>query len=448
MIDRETGLWIYNKMNEIRDFEETAWTLFTENKLRGSVHLYTGEEAVAASVCAQLTDEDYIASTHRGHGHCIAKGAELDRALAELMGKATGYCKGRSGSMHIADFSKGNLGANAIVGGGIPIATGGGLAIKMQNRKNVSVAFFGDGASNQGTFHESINLAAVWKLPVIYVCENNQFGMTVPTWQSTSVENIADRAAGYGIPGEVVDGNDVVAVYEAFARAKERALKGEGPTLLECKTYRWRGHWTGDPEPYRTREEVEEWKEKRDPIKLFRAYLTRHKLATKQELVDIIGRLRREIPDIFLRTTLISGFPGETQEDHEELMEFVDEIEFDRLGVFPYSAEEDTPAATMEDQIPEEVKEARRDEIMELQQEISLEKGESRVGQVLTVMIEGKVSGESAYIGRTYGDAPKVDGYIFVQTGELLMTGDFARVRVTGALEYDLIGELEDEYTE
>ena len=169
---------------------------------------------------------------------------------------------------------------------------------------------------------------------------------------------------------------------------------------------------------------------------------------TRQELEDIVGKLRREIPDIFLRTSLISGFPGETQEDHEELMEFVDEIEFDRLGVFPYSAEEDTPAATMEDQIPEEVKEARRDEIMELQQEISLEKGESRVGQVLTVMIEGKVSGESAYIGRTYGDAPKVDGYIFVQTGELLMTGDFAKVRVTGALEYDLIGELEDEHTE
>ena len=168
----------------------------------------------------------------------------------------------------------------------------------------------------------------------------------------------------------------------------------------------------------------------------------------KAELKERIGALRREIPDIALRTTFICGFPGETEEDHEELMEFVDEIEFDRLGVFPYSAEEDTPAATMEDQIPEEVKEARRDEIMELQQEISLEKGESRVGQVLTVMIEGKVSGESAYIGRTYGDAPKVDGYIFVQTGELLMTGDFAKVRVTGALEYDLIGELEDEYTE
>ena len=168
----------------------------------------------------------------------------------------------------------------------------------------------------------------------------------------------------------------------------------------------------------------------------------------KEELEGIIAKLREEIPDICLRTTLISGFPGETEKDHEELLDFVNRMEFDRLGVFPYSAEEDTPAATMEDQIPEEVKEARRDEIMELQQEISLEKGESRVGQVLTVMIEGKGSGESAYIGRTYGDAPKVDGYIFVQTGELLMTGDFARVRVTGALEYDLIGELEDEYTE
>jgi Pyruvate/2-oxoglutarate dehydrogenase complex, dehydrogenase (E1) component, eukaryotic type, alpha subunit len=287
MIDKERGLWIYNKMNEIRDFEETAWTLFTENKLRGSVHLYTGEEAVAASVCSQLTNEDYIASTHRGHGHCIAKGAELDKALAELMGKATGYCKGRSGSMHIADFSKGNLGANAIVGGGIPIATGGGLAIKMQGKPNVSVAFFGDGASNQGTFHESINLAAVWKLPVIYICENNQFGMTVPVEQSTSVKNISDRAAGYGIVGETVDGNDVEAVYEAFARAKKRAVAGEGPTLLECKTYRWRGHWTGDPEVYRSREDVEWWKENKDPIKLFRAYLLKKKLATKKELDEI-----------------------------------------------------------------------------------------------------------------------------------------------------------------
>ena len=276
MLDKKTCLWIYTKMWEIRDFEETAWTLFTENKLRGSVHLYTGEEAVAAAVCSQLSDDDYIASTHRGHGHCIAKGAQLDRALAELMGKATGYCKGRSGSMHIADFSKGNLGANAIVGGGIPIAVGGGLAIKMQNRQNVSVAFFGDGASNQGTFHEAINLAAVWKLPVIFICENNQYGMTVPVWQSTSVENISDRAAGYGISGETVDGNDAAAVFDAFARAKMRALSGEGPTILECKTYRWRGHWTGDPEPYRTRKEVEDWKQNKDPIVRFRSYLLEH----------------------------------------------------------------------------------------------------------------------------------------------------------------------------
>ncbi|UWP58326.1 thiamine pyrophosphate-dependent dehydrogenase E1 component subunit alpha [Ruminococcus gauvreauii] len=287
MLDKKTCLWIYTKMWEIRDFEETAWTLFTENKLRGSVHLYTGEEAVAAAVCSQLSDDDYIASTHRGHGHCIAKGAQLDRALAELMGKATGYCKGRSGSMHIADFSKGNLGANAIVGGGIPIAVGGGLAIKMQNRQNVSVAFFGDGASNQGTFHEAINLAAVWKLPVIFICENNQYGMTVPVWQSTSVENISDRAAGYGISGETVDGNDAAAVFDAFARAKMRALSGEGPTILECKTYRWRGHWTGDPEPYRTRKEVEDWKQNKDPIVRFRSYLLEHEIAAAEELDEI-----------------------------------------------------------------------------------------------------------------------------------------------------------------
>lgn len=242
---------------------------------------------MAASVCAQLCDEDVIASTHRGHGHCIAKGAELDKALAELMGKATGYCKGRSGSMHIADFTKGNLGANAIVGGGIPIATGGALGLKMQHKPNVAVAFFGDGASNQGTFHESINLAAVWKLPIIYVIENNQFGMTVPVEQSTSVKDISVRGAAYEIPGVTVDGNDVVAVYDAFAAAKERALKGEGPSIIECKTYLWRGHWTGDPEVYRTREDVEWWKTNKDPIKNFGEYLIENKLATKEELAEI-----------------------------------------------------------------------------------------------------------------------------------------------------------------
>lgn len=199
--------------------------------------------------------------------------------------------------MHIADFSKGNLGANAIVGGGLPIATGGGLAFKMQNKPNVSVVFFGDGASNQGTFHESINLAALWKLPVIYVCENNGFGMTVPQWQSTSVENIADRAAGYGIASEIVDGNDVQAVYDAFARAKERALNGEGPTLLECKTYRWRGHWTGDPEVYRKREDVEWWKANKDPIANFRKKMIEDKTATAAELDAIDADCAKRIQE-------------------------------------------------------------------------------------------------------------------------------------------------------
>ena len=283
MIDKKTGLWIYNKMNEIRDFEETAWTLFTENKLRGSVHLYTGEEAVAASVCAQLTDEDLIASTHRGHGHCIAKGARLDLAMAELMGKATGYCQGRSGSMHIADFTQGNLGANAIVGGGIPIAVGAALSAKLQKQDRVAVSFFGDGASNEGTFHESLNMASIWKLPIIFVCENNGYGISVPVSESTSVKDISVRGAAYDMPGETVDGNDVEAIDAAFARALERAKSGQGPSLIECKTYRWMGHWTGDPQTYRTREEVNSWKAK-DPIKRWREKLIAAGLYTAAEL--------------------------------------------------------------------------------------------------------------------------------------------------------------------
>lgn len=273
LIPKERKLWIYKTMNQIRHFELKAQSLFEQNLLRGSVHIYAGEEAVAAAVCSLLRDEDYITSTHRGHGHCIAKGARLDRAMAELMGKAAGYCKGRSGSMHIADFEKGNLGANAIVGGGIPIATGAALAAKLRGSDQVAVSFFGDGASNEGTFHESLNLAGVWKLPVVYICENNGFGISVPTSQSTSVRDIGVRGASYDMPGVTVDGNDVYAVYEAAEAAIRRAKAGEGPSLVECKTYRHLGHWTGDPQPYRTREEVEDWKQKRDPITLFRAKL-------------------------------------------------------------------------------------------------------------------------------------------------------------------------------
>ncbi len=293
MIEKQRAKRIYQNMNRIRCFEMKAVSLFESNKLRGSVHLYVGEEAVAATVCSRLSDEDYIASTHRGHGHCIAKGAALDRAMAELMGKATGYCKGRSGSMHIADLSKGNLGANAIVGGGIPIATGAALASRMQGNGRVSVSFFGDGASNEGTFHESLNLAAVWKLPIIFVCENNLYGISVPAWQSTSVEDIGVRGAAYGIPGVTVDGNDVEAIDEAFQAAYERAKAGDGPTLIECKTYRWLGHWTGDPQPYRSREEVEEWKRK-CPIKRYRERLLEEGLFTGDELNQIEREAQEE----------------------------------------------------------------------------------------------------------------------------------------------------------
>lgn len=285
-MEKERMIWIYKTMNQIRRFEEKALRLFEENKLRGSVHLYIGQEAIAAAVCSSLTDEDYICSTHRGHGHCIAKGARLDMAMAELMGKGTGYCRGRGGSMHIADIARGNLGANAIVGGGIPIAAGGGLALSLQNKKNVAVAFFGDGASNQGTFHETINMAAIWNLPVIFICENNGYGLTNPVSLSTSVTDIADRAKAYNIPGVVVDGNDVLAVDEAFRTAQQRALAGDGPTLIECKTYRWKGHWTGDPEVYRSREEVISWMTS-CPIKRFRQYLLEHQVLSEEELSKV-----------------------------------------------------------------------------------------------------------------------------------------------------------------
>ena len=296
MIKKDKLLWIYTKMNEIRKFEEKAFKLFEENKLRGSVHLYIGEEAIAATVISLLRDTDYITSTHRGHGHGIAKSGDLKRAMAELMGKETGFCKGRGGSMHIADLKKGNLGANAIVGGGIPIAVGGALAAKLKGTDHVAVSFFGDGASNQGTFHESINLASVWKLPAIFVCENNGFGISVPVSTSTSVKDISIRSKGYDIPGVTVDGNDVLAIYDAAEKAIKRAKDGKGPTLIECKTYRWKGHWTGDPEVYRTREQVAEWMEK-CPIKRLRKYMIDEKIATEKELDDIEAKAQVDVDE-------------------------------------------------------------------------------------------------------------------------------------------------------
>ncbi|MBE3580512.1 MAG: thiamine pyrophosphate-dependent dehydrogenase E1 component subunit alpha [Thermoanaerobacteraceae bacterium] len=268
-------LAMYECMVKIRAFEEKVAEVYAKGIMPGLAHLYTGEEAVAVGVCYALEPTDYITSTHRGHGHCIAKGADLGRMMAELFGKETGYCQGKGGSMHIADFEKGILGANGVVGGGIPIATGAGLAIKLRKGKEVVACFFGDGASNQGAFHESLNMAGLWKLPVIYVCENNGYGISVAKKRHQAIEDISVRAAGYGMPGVTVDGNDVLEVRKAAEEAVERARKGEGPTLLVCNTYRWRGHHEGDPNRgarYRTREEIEEWMAK-CPIKRCEDYL-------------------------------------------------------------------------------------------------------------------------------------------------------------------------------
>ncbi len=284
-MDKQMILQVYDTMLTIRKFEEKALHLFEENKLRGSVHLSIGQEAVAATVGAYLRKDDYITSTHRGHGHAIAKGARPDKAMAELMGKETGYCGGRGGSMHIADVESGNLGANAIVGGGIPHANGAALSAQLRGTDQVAVSFFGDGAANEGIFHEVLNIASIWNLPAIFICENNQYGMTTAVDSVTSVKDIAVRAAAYDMPGEVVDGNDVFAVEKAIKKAIKRARAGEGPTLIEAKTYRWKGHWTGDPEVYRTREEVEEWKQK-CPIKRLEEHMQEKKILSEKQITE------------------------------------------------------------------------------------------------------------------------------------------------------------------
>ncbi|MCO5244604.1 MAG: thiamine pyrophosphate-dependent dehydrogenase E1 component subunit alpha [Anaerolineae bacterium] len=264
--DRLRQMWL------IRAFEEKAEDLYAQGKIHGTMHLSIGMEASAVGAVAALQPDDYILSTHRGHGHCIAKGADLDRMMAEFMGKETGYCRGRGGSMHIADVAGGNLGANGVVAGGIPIAVGVGLSQKMQGTGRVCLCFFGDGAANSGPFHEALNMAAIWTLPVVFVCENNQYAMSYPASKAFAIPRISDRAAGYGMPGETVDGNDLNAVYAAVSRAVERARAGEGPSLVENVTYRWRGHSKSDANRYRSREEIEAWKEK-DPIARFERWL-------------------------------------------------------------------------------------------------------------------------------------------------------------------------------
>ncbi len=295
--DKEKLKFFYETMVKIRNFELTVEKYFFEGEIPGFVHLYVGEEATAAGVMANLRKTDYIQSTHRGHGHTIAKGADLKHMMAELFGKSTGCCKGKGGSMHIADFSVGMLGANGIVGGGFTMATGAALAQKMQKTDGVSVAFFGDGASNRGTFHEAANMAAVWKLPVIFLCENNQWASTTPYLTTTSVADIADRAQGYGMPGVIVDGNDVFAVYEAAKELIERARRGEGPAILECKTYRIKGHFVGDPEMYRTKKEVQQVLEETDPIPRFEKKVLDAGVMTREELDEITTKVNKELSE-------------------------------------------------------------------------------------------------------------------------------------------------------
>ena len=286
---------VLRKMHLIRKFEEEAENAYLRGLIHGTMHLSIGQEASALGICMPLTDADQITSTHRGHGHCIAKGARVDRMYAEFFGKTSGYCKGRGGSMHIADASKGNLGANGIVAGGIPIAVGAALSAKMQKNGKVVVSFFGDGANNQGAFHESLNMASIWKLPVIFVCENNGYGMSTSAARSTAVANVADRAAGYSMPGVVVDGNDFSAVAEASSNAVERARGGEGPTLIECKTYRHRGHSKSDRNRYRTKEEIEDWKTQRDPITQFESALTQFGVIDQDGIANIVSAVDAEI---------------------------------------------------------------------------------------------------------------------------------------------------------
>ena len=294
--DPTTARRTLEAMWRCRRFEEAVDDLFARGLMHGTMHLSIGQEASATGTCFALRDDDAITSTHRGHSHCIAKGADLERMMAELLAKETGYCRGRGGSMHLADVATGNLGANGIVGGGIPIAAGAGLAYKLQGIDRVAVSFFGDGASNEGAFHEGVNLAAIWDLPVIFLCENNKYGMSFSTEKSMNVENIADRAGAYGIPGVTVDGNDVEAVHEVVTTAVDRARAGEGPTLVEALTYRWKGHSKSDKNLYRTREEISEWREK-DPIGRFEALVVDRGVLTASDVEEIRTAATNDVRD-------------------------------------------------------------------------------------------------------------------------------------------------------
>jgi TPP-dependent pyruvate/acetoin dehydrogenase alpha subunit len=295
-ISRDTLLEMYRRMVRIREFELAAIDLFKRGQVKGAVHPYIGQEASGVGVCMALRKDDLIAGTHRSHGHNIAKGADSKRMMAEILGKETGYCKGRGGSMHIAAFDTGSLGALAVVGSGIPLAVGAALAFKMRGEDRVTAPFTGDAGSNTGNWHEGLNMASIWNLPVVFVLENNHYGVSTNIRDTTNIEDLSIRAQSYGIPGVRVDGFDVLAVYEAAVEAVARARRGEGPTLLVTESYRIEGHYAGEPEVYRERAEVDEYR-KKDPIPRFRAYLIEEEKASQTELDAIDAEVKQEMTD-------------------------------------------------------------------------------------------------------------------------------------------------------
>ena len=306
------------RMMTIRRFEETVMGLVQGAELVGMAHCYIGEEAVAVGACAALRDDDYITGNHRSHGHPIAKGGDVRKAMAELLGKSTGYCKGKGGSMHLADFSIGILGESGIVGSALPVAVGAALGSKMQGNDRVVVSFFGDGASNQGACHEAMNLASIWNLPVIFLCENNQYAVTTHFTDTVAVENISDRAQAYNMPGVLVDGQDIMAMYEVTKEAVQRGRSGLGPTLIEARTYRYQEHSEALNrilrEEYRSEEELQEWKQ-RDPIDLFKALLIEQNISSEEEINELQDNVAETVNDA-LEFARESPYPNE-----EDLLE-------------------------------------------------------------------------------------------------------------------------------
>jgi acetoin:2,6-dichlorophenolindophenol oxidoreductase subunit alpha len=319
--DRFTGLnndlkiEMLRKMYEIRHFENEAEQFIIRGMIHGTCHLYIGEEATAVGAVYAIKGDDYITSTHRGHGHCIAKGADLNIMMAELLGKKTGYSKGKGGSMHIADVKSGNLGANGVVGGSIGIATGAALTCRMKKNGKIVVCFFGDGAANQGIFHSSLNMASIWDLPVIYLCENNVYGMSTSIKEAFNIKKISDRKSAYGIEGLTIDGNDLVEVFNTVSYFSGRCRAGKGPVLIESLTYRWSGHSKSDAQVYRTREEIKEWVEK-DPIKRYRGTLVDGKILTEKEDKDLEKEVIRKLQEAseFARESPFPD-PSEVEDD-------------------------------------------------------------------------------------------------------------------------------------